>query len=148
MSALARTATDQLPAAIKNRSLMRLLVVEDDALIALIMTDQVAALGYAVVGPASTMSEARHLAKVASIDGALLDLNLNGVWSHEIAEILSQRKIPFLFVTGYNKLPPDSLYANIDVLRKPFQSMDLMQAVETVLAKRSPRIAVTALQRR
>lgn len=122
----------------------RLLIVEDESLVALTMADQIAELGYAVAGPACTMSEARQLADTAAIDGALLDLNMNGVLSHEIADILSRREIPFMFITGYVK-PPVGVYKNIHVLQKPFKLIDLMHAIESVL---TPSLRyVTAEQR-
>ena len=125
----------------------RLLIVEDENLIALMMADQIVELGYTAVGPACTMAEARHLAEIAAIDGALLDLNLNGVVSHEIADILSRRNIPFTFITGYNK-PPTGPYGDVDVLHKPFQLIDLGHAIEGLLAKVSIDSRPAAAQRR
>jgi chemotaxis family two-component system sensor kinase Cph1 len=124
------------PPPLRNASAERVLVVEDDSLIALVMTDQITELGYRVVGPACTMAEARHLAQTAAIDGALLELNLNGVLSEEIADILSRRKIPFVFITGYNR-PPAGAYADVGVLHKPFELIGLARAIEGVLTKRS-----------
>jgi DNA-binding response OmpR family regulator len=139
----------------RNGSAERVLVAEDECLIALEIADQVAELGYRVVGPACTMSEARHLAVTAPIDGALLDLNLNGVFSHEIADILSRRKIPFVFITGYSDRPAGA-YANIDVLHKPYARIELAQAIQGMLTKSllhgevegtKPRIGVSNLQK-
>jgi CheY-like chemotaxis protein len=112
----------------------RVLVVEDEGLLALMMLDQLGALGYAVVGPASTLSEALHMATTASVDAALLDLNLHGVFAGEVAEILAQRHIPFLFITGYDR-PPPGFFANVGFLNKPFRVSDLQHAVESMLAK-------------
>jgi CheY-like chemotaxis protein len=143
LSAILANASAAL--SMKSVQRKRLLIVEDESLLALTMADQLAELGYAVVGPACTMSEARHLADAAAIDGALLDLNMNGVWSHEIADILSGRKIPFMFVTGYAE-PPVGLYRNIRVLQKPFDLIDLMRAIKSLL---TPSVGyVTAEQRR
>jgi CheY-like chemotaxis protein len=125
---------------------MRILVVEDES-IAMVMADQVAELGYTVVGPVCTIAEARHLAEIAAIDAALLDMNLKGVLSHEIADILSRRNIPFMFITGYNE-PPVGLYKDIAVLNKPFQLIDLMNAIKGVVAKPSDAGRITAAQRR
>jgi len=113
----------------------RLLIVEDESLVALIMADQIVELGHIAVGPACTMTEARHLASSSMIDGALVDLNLHGVLSHEIADILSQRQIPFIFITGYNELPA-GIDKSIGVLQKPFQLFDLGRAIEGVLDRR------------
>jgi CheY-like chemotaxis protein len=112
----------------------RVLVVEDESLLALMMLDQLVALGYAVVGPASTLSEALHMATTVSIDAALLDLNLHGVFAGEVAEILAQRHIPFLFITGYDR-PPPGFFENVGFLNKPYMASDLQHAVERMLAK-------------
>jgi hypothetical protein len=95
----------------------------------MMMAEQVPQLGYTVVGPAFTISEARDLAVRASIDGALLDMNLDGILSHEIADILSDRQIPFAFITAtMRRRPGFGPYTNIDVLHKPFQLIDLVGA--------------------
>lgn len=107
----------------------RLLIVEDESLIAMMMADQLVELGYIIVGPAFTIAEARHLASDASIDAALVDLNLNGVLAEEVAEILSRRGIPFLFITGYEQ-PPSGFYENIGCLNKPCPIDDLRSAIE------------------
>jgi CheY-like chemotaxis protein len=125
--------------------LKRVLVVEDESLLALLMAEHIVELGYLAVGPACTISEARHLATAASFECALLDLNLNGVISHEIADILSRRQIPFMFVTGYTK-PPVGIYDNVPVLHKPFQLDDLRYAVEGMLVKPSVRYAGDGLR--
>jgi DNA-binding response OmpR family regulator len=136
MSAVDRSSLNAPSAASEAARRKRVLVVEDECLIAMMMAEQVAQLGYTVVGPAFTISEARDLAVRASIDGALLDMNLDGILSHEIADILSNRQIPFAFITGYNEAPAGfGPFTNIDVLHKPFQLIDLGNAIEAVLAK-------------
>jgi CheY-like chemotaxis protein len=112
----------------------RLLVVEDESLVALMMADQVVELGYTVVGPAFSLAEARQLAASASIDGALLDLNLDGVLSHEIADIFTRRQIPFALITGYSDVPLDT-FENVNVLHKPFLPVELAHVIKAVLAK-------------
>jgi CheY-like chemotaxis protein len=61
-------------------------------------------------------------------------VNLNGVLSHEIGDILVMRNIPFMFITGYNE-PPVGLHKGVDVLRKPFQLSELMNAIESLLTR-------------
>jgi two-component SAPR family response regulator len=119
----------------------RLLIVEDECLIALNMVEQLTELGYAVVGPAFTIAEARHLAAVASIDAAVVDLNLRGVFAAEVADILAFRKIPFRFITGYSELP-DRRFRDISILTKPLQILDLHRAVDDMLAGTSRIVAV------
>jgi CheY-like chemotaxis protein len=112
----------------------RVLVVEDEALVALMMADQLVELGYTVIGPAFNMPEARRLASVALIDAALVDLNLHGILADEIADILARREIPFHLVTGYSD-PPPARHKNVEVLHKPFQQNDLRLAIESMLVK-------------
>ena len=116
------------------RRARRLLVVEDECLIALNLVEQLAELGYVVIGPAFTMAEALHLAAVAAFDVAVVDLKLQGVFAGEVADILIRRQIPFLFVTGYSEVPDRKRYKNIAVLTKPVRTLDLQRAVEDVLA--------------
>jgi CheY-like chemotaxis protein len=111
----------------------RVLVVEDETLVALMMADQLIEIGYNVVGPASTISEARHLAETASLDAAIIDLNLQGIFSGEVADTLSRRQIPFLFITGYDR-PPAGFHDGVGFLNKPFQADDLRRAVQALVA--------------
>jgi chemotaxis family two-component system sensor kinase Cph1 len=118
----------------ETASSCRLLVVEDDHLVATVLAEQLEAIGYEVVGPALKMAEAEDLAQEASFDAALVDLNLSGSLATPIADILSRRQIPFLFVTGYNELPIRS-YRDVGVLHKPFPVTDLRNAIEIMLTR-------------
>jgi CheY-like chemotaxis protein len=113
----------------------RVMVVEDDCLTGLVMAEQLVELGYIVIGPATTVSEARHLANVASMDAAFLDLNLRGICADQVADILLQRQIPFLFITGYDRSPRG--YENVAVLTKPYQTADLRRAIEALVMQRA-----------
>jgi two-component system, chemotaxis family, sensor kinase Cph1 len=140
-------SVSRTPALSRPAVSQRVLVVEDEIMIAMVMADQIAELGYTVAGPACTMAEARHLAEIAAIDAALLDLNLNGILSHEIADIFLRRNIPFVFITGYSE-PPVGPYKDIGVLHKPFHFIDLMNAIESLVATPSGFGGITAAQRR
>ncbi len=111
----------------------RLLVVEDECLVAFSLVDDLVELGYTVVGPAFSNEAAQRLASAVSVDGALVDVNLDGVNAFEVAEILRARSIPFTFVTGYGH-PSDSRFADVPVLQKPFAASDLRYAVDRMLA--------------
>jgi response regulator RpfG family c-di-GMP phosphodiesterase len=76
-------------------------VVEDEFLIASVLCDLLEDASAIVVGPARTVAEALHLLKDEVVEGALVDMNLNGQWSDPIAEELQFRRIPFVFTTGY-----------------------------------------------
>src|SRR5271165_2043073 len=79
----------------------RVLLVEDEAMIAMLIEDMLADLGCDVVATAGQLGEAVSLARSGSFDLAFLDLNLRGVPSYPVAQALRERGIPFAFVTGY-----------------------------------------------
>ena len=79
----------------------RVLVVEDEFLIAAALCDMLQDSGAVVVGPAATVDQAMQLLQENPVDAALLDMNLNGQWSDPVAEDLQERRTPFVFTTGY-----------------------------------------------
>jgi chemotaxis family two-component system sensor kinase Cph1 len=113
----------------------RVLLVENDFLIAETVTDQLVELGYTVVGPAYSVTDACRLAASDSIDAALLDWRLDGVTSDAVADILLERQIPFTFLTGYAEIS-DGRYRNIPLLKKPFLMEALRRAVVAMLGRR------------
>ncbi|WP_431299218.1 response regulator [Tabrizicola sp. BL-A-41-H6] len=84
--------------ALANR---RVLVVEDEFLISAMLCDMLIAASAEVVGPAANVSAALKLIEENKVDGAILDMNLNGQWIDPVAEALTQLAIPFVFTTGY-----------------------------------------------
>jgi CheY-like chemotaxis protein len=113
----------------------RVLVVEDEPILAMLAVDQLAEIGCDVVGPAYTISEARRLALAAAFDAAIIDWNMRGTLSSEIADILSTRQIPFLFVTGYEELAFEA--RTPVVLKKPYTREQLKEAVQNLLGHQS-----------
>jgi CheY-like chemotaxis protein len=82
----------------------RILVVEDEALIAVMVEDMLADFGSIVVGPAATIQAALALAQSEVIDAAILDVNVRGERIDPVAEALFARGIPVLFATGYGEV--------------------------------------------
>ena len=82
----------------------RILVVEDEALIAVMVEDMLTELGSREVGPAATIEAALELARSAEIDAAVLDVNVRGERIDPVAETLLARGIPVLFATGYGEV--------------------------------------------
>jgi CheY-like chemotaxis protein len=107
----------------------RVLLVEDEALVSMLLQDTLEEIGCAVVAAASRFDDALEKARSVSFDIAILDVNLDGRYTFPIAEALAARGSPFVFATGYgaNRLP-DTL-KNVPVLQKPFQQQDLEQAL-------------------
>jgi CheY-like chemotaxis protein len=107
---------------------LKVLVVEDVLLVAEVISDGLEDRGCEVVGPAARLERGLELARAAPLDGAVLDLNLAGRSSLPIAEVLEDRGIPFVFVTGYDpetSLPPE--YNGVPRLAKPFQIRALVE---------------------
>jgi two-component SAPR family response regulator len=111
---------------------IRVLVVEDEALIGMIIEDFLGGFGYSVVGPIENLEAAIFLAATEQIDVAVVDINISGQVATAVAEKLIERKIPFLFVSGYEKMR-GTRYASIPFLRKPFTPEDLHDAIKRVL---------------
>lgn len=112
---------------------LRILLVEDEPLIAFALEDLVLDLGYRVVGPAYNLTEALDLAETAAFDGAILDVNLNQQQSFPVAGILQGRGIPFLFATGYAEGGLSGL-EEAAVIAKPYGREQLSRALAALLA--------------
>lgn len=110
----------------------RVLIVEDDCLIALFLTDEISELGYAVVGPVRNLAEATSIAATSVLDGALIDIALGEQSALPVATILSDRHIPFAFTTGDNE-GPEEAFPDVPILGKPFTTEELRHALEALL---------------
>jgi PAS domain S-box-containing protein len=105
----------------------RVLLVEDEALIAMMMVDALQDLGLEVVGPFRTVPQALAAARNERLDGAILDVNVAGQQVYPVADLLAARRIPFVFLTGYSIGGIDRRYADVPVLEKPVESKLLRQ---------------------
>lgn len=108
----------------------RVLVVEDESLIAMLVEDGLETLGYEVVGPVGTVDAALRLVEQTPFDLALLDINLGGKQSFPIAEALEARGIPYVFLTGYDRSSLPLAFQHRFGLQKPFRMSALQQALE------------------
>lgn len=108
---------------------LRILLVEDEAMIAMLFEDMLADSGATVVGPASAVATALAAISSESIDGALLDVNLGGEQSFAVADALTEKQIPFVFVTGYGGAGMRDRYPDAPTLQKPFVADDLQRAL-------------------
>ena len=123
------------PTQAEQRSLRgkRILVVEDEALISLDLETRLTAAGCEVIGPAATLEHARRLIADAECDAALVDGNLAGHPVDELAIALTQRSVPFAFVTGYGRDVLPHGFREAVVLAKPFSQDQLLAAVQAIL---------------
>lgn len=120
----------------------RILVLEDDALLAMDMEDFLTDLGCQVVGPVSTVSAALILAEGCDLDGAVLDLNLRGELSLPVIEDLRKREVPFVVCSGYAELNTiRGELANVTLLSKPcdFSRLDSVLEKEFCLSRQQAR---------
>jgi CheY-like chemotaxis protein len=108
---------------------LRILVVEDEMLVAMNIEDMLLDLGHEVAGLASRLGPALALARESRFDAAMLDVNLAGEPSFPIADLLIERGIPFLFATGYGRQGVDERYRGHPMLQKPFRSAELGAAL-------------------
>lgn len=113
---------------------LRILVVEDEMLVAMLMEDMLTDLGYEVVGTASRVNKAVEMAERETFDVAILDLNLNGQEAYPVADALILRGIPFAFATGYGETGLREPYRNRPILQKPFQQQHLKRVIAEALA--------------
>ena len=127
------TDVDPLPAS-EPLAGLRILIVEDEAMIALLIQDVLEELGSVIIGPASRISAALNLATAESIDLAVLDLNLAGQSVYPVAEVLAERGIPFVFITGYGQVSIDERWRDRPSLPKPFRSTQLAGSLRSTLS--------------
>jgi len=117
----------------RNLVAKRVLIVEDEPLIAMDIEGTLSAHGFSVVGPAGTLDGALKLVEQGGFDAALIDANLDGEPVDELAAALTAKGIAFAFVTGYGRDTMPSTSAGIPVLKKPFFSEQLLDLAERLV---------------
>lgn len=103
----------------------RVLVVEDEMTIALVIEEMLLDLGAQVIGPESRLGAALQLAGEASLDAAILDVNIRGGNSYPVADVLAKRGIPFIFCSGYNEWALEERHRDRPRLMKPYSLKEL-----------------------
>lgn len=116
---------------------LRLLVVEDEAMIAMMLEDMLDAFGCIVVDVAGTLSKGMDLAanEALSLDGAILDVNLGGETVYPVAERLTARGVPFIFCTGYGLAGLAANFSHVPTLAKPYMREELEHMLVSVMIK-------------
>jgi CheY-like chemotaxis protein len=112
-------------------SVPRILVVDDEPLISMLVEDWLTELGCEVVGPARSVQEGLDIAGSAELDGAILDVNLGSQNSYLVADALRQRGVPFAFATGDSGPGAASGFEDPILLQKPFD----FEGVKAVLGR-------------
>jgi CheY-like chemotaxis protein len=108
---------------------LRVLVVEDEMMVSMLIEDMLDDLGCTVVGPASRLDEAMALAGEVELDCAVLDVNLGGQSIFPLADLLRAKGAPFAFATGYGDAGLREVDKGSPVLQKPFRETDLARVL-------------------
>jgi PAS domain S-box-containing protein len=112
---------------------IRLLVVEDELLVSMLVEEMLTDFGATVIGPYGRLADGLAAARSERIDGAILDLNLAGEHADPLADMLLARGVPFVFITGYQRDSLDRRYTNVPVLQKPIDAAALEGALLSLL---------------
>lgn len=131
-----QTMNATVGALLQNR---RVLLVDDESMVLMLVEDMLIELGAAVVETAMALDEAARMAATAPLDVAVLDVNLSGQTSYPVAELLKARRIPFLFATGYGSAGHEKAWRETPTVAKPFAVQDLARALRLVLANADGR---------
>jgi len=107
----------------------RILVVEDESMVAMMLEDYLDELGCIVAGSAARLGEALEMARSLELDMAVLDLNLAGEMSYPVAEVLQTRGVPVVFATGYGSAGLSGKFPDAPVLSKPYNIEQLENAL-------------------
>jgi PAS domain S-box-containing protein len=118
----------------------RIIVIEDEPLVAMDLESNLVAAGCEIAGSVGTIEKARALIANAECDAALIDANLAGCPVDELAAALTQKNIPFAFVTGYGRMALPLGFRDVLMLNKPFGQEQLLTVME-VLLYRNPGVA-------
>jgi CheY-like chemotaxis protein len=115
----------------------RILVLEDEPLIAMMLQGWLEEIGCETIGPAHSVQSALDLLQGATLDGALLDVSLrDGEKCYPVASALRDRRVPFAFVTGYVAEDVDAGFREVPVLCKPLQFVTFKAAIAKLLLPR------------
>jgi CheY-like chemotaxis protein len=112
----------------------KVLLVEDETLIRMMIVDMIEELGHRTVAEAGTVRDALPMAQNGIFDFAILDINIAGEDVFPVASILQARGLPFLFSSGYGSTGLSTPFHNMPVLRKPFLVTQLKAAIDTMFA--------------
>ena len=130
----------------RGNTICRVLFVEDEPLVAMMIEDMLIDLGVEVVGPASRVDQALALAREADMEAALedfpayrqadvLDINVGGQSTYEVADLLRQRGVPVIFATGYGSSALPERFRGTPTLHKPFERSRFEEVMQAALAE-------------
>jgi CheY-like chemotaxis protein len=113
---------------------LSVLIVEDEAMIRMLLCDMLEELGHVIAGQAARVDEALALVNSQlAFDLAILDVNLDGQTAEPIAAAVERRGVPFVFATGYGASGVPQKFRGRPVLQKPFAVHNLSQVLQTII---------------
>jgi CheY-like chemotaxis protein len=112
----------------------RVLIVEDEPMVAWLLNDMLVDFGCVVVGAADRVAEALAMIEAQPIDAAVLDVNLRGQMSYPVADVLTARGVPFVFTTGYARDRLLEAYRAFPYLLKPYHRLAMRDALLGLLS--------------
>ena len=113
----------------------RILIVDDEPMIAMLLADWVSELGHEAVGPTHNTHAALAMIANSTPDAAIVDVSLGEGSGYPVAECLAKRNIPFVFATGHAQQSLAACFASTPVLVKPFDFADDHAAIDTMIAR-------------
>ena len=121
----------------KQGASLRVLIAEDEFLVALSLEEDLRRHGCEIIGPFSKLGDARQAAEVEELDVALLDVNMNGEMAYPVADALSARGIAFIFLSGYGAMTFPEQYRAAPRVPKPYDPSILIKEIRKLLAAQS-----------
>jgi CheY-like chemotaxis protein len=118
---------------------VRVLLVEDEVVVSMLVEDMLEDLGFSVVGPAASIDEALSVLSRETPDCAILDVNIGGTYVYPVADALRSRSIPYAFATGYGTAALRKDDGAVPVLQKPFRTVELAKILDALVERSSPR---------
>ena len=127
-------ANESMPSVDSRLAGARVLILEDETLVSMMIEDMLTDLGCKVVGPYARLDQAMEAVTAGeAVDAALLDVNLGRTQSFPLAEMLKARDVPFVFTTGYDDSGIPTEWRDRPALRKPFMMHHMKEALEKAL---------------
>ncbi|HYC56032.1 MAG TPA: response regulator [Candidatus Binatia bacterium] len=122
----------------------RVMIAEDEFLVALVLEEDLRASGYTVLGPYSTVEDASYAASTEAMHAAVLDINMAGKMAFPVADALRDRGIPYLFLSGYTASTLPEAHRGVPCLAKPYELSRLLRELRRLVADAEGSIHISS----